>query len=88
MPKLTTYKAIKKASLHWQIKLNNVAVFYKWSERKPSGGSFILVDYDKKEWFINYITPSMIYYATIDDITGQCSTTSQSVNNIDQFGVS
>jgi hypothetical protein len=79
MPKLTTYKAIKKASLHWLIKLNKVPIFYKWKEDKPDKLPFILVNYEKKEWIINYFTDTKVYYATIDDITGHCST---SVTNL------
>lgn len=80
MPKLTTHKAIKKAILSWQIKLNNVPVFYKWSKKPVPKPSFILIDYKKKEWTVNYITSEKIYYATIDDITGHCSTSMYDLN--------
>lgn len=82
MPKLTTFKAIKKALLYWDTKIDKVPIYYRWnSDKKINATTFILIGYKKKEWTVNYITPEQVFYATIDDVTGHCSTYKTSLVN-------
>ena len=90
-PNLTVKKALNKFLIKSGIKLNSqTPVFYRWKKRQPKWTrnqrtgefepecSYLTVDYDGglREWYLGYIVSSdNVNYATVNDITGECSLT-------------
>lgn len=79
-PKLSVYTAVNKSLIAWGIKNDHRIRIYYVSElnkrTRPIRYPCIVVDYnrEKREWYINYISPNQeIIACTIDDITGQSS---------------